>query len=60
MDDRIIKKIKRIEADQGGYFSEQAMYWWRRYLRNLKVIRNLREENRTLRLLLSDYVENGK
>ncbi len=49
-----LTKIKESEGIE--YWREESLMWWRMYFRNLNMIKNLREENRRLRLLLSDYV----
>ncbi len=48
-----LNEIKRAES--GGHWRSQTLMWWRMYLRNLKMVRKLRQENRYLRSLLSDY-----
>lgn len=39
------------------YWRYKANFVWRMYLNNLKMVRSLRKENRLLRDLLMDYVE---
>ena len=59
-----IKKAENIE-----HWREESLTWWRLYLGNLKMIRQLREENRHLRKLnvtmkevvddwVADYLDN--
>jgi hypothetical protein len=51
-----LDEVHRSETDM-AYWKEQAMTWWRMYIRNVTVVKKLRNQNRVLRLLLSDYVE---
>lgn len=48
-----LNEIRRVE--HGGHWRSQTLMWWRMYLKNVKVIRKLRAQNRQLRALLSDY-----
>ena len=50
-----LNEIRRSETDV-GYWRDKTMYWWRRYQSNVKLIAELRRQNRQIRLLLSDYV----
>ena len=50
-----LNEIRRSEHDI-EYWKEKSLYWWRRYLRNVRVISELRKQNRKIRLLLSDYI----
>ncbi len=46
-----LTKIKLAEHSK-----DEALMWWRMYLKNVMMLRKIREQNRQLRLLLSDYV----
>ena len=50
--------LAKIELSETSikYWKEDSMYWWKRYLRNVAMVRRLRAQNRILRQLLSDYV----
>lgn len=50
-----LKEIRESEHSV-DYWKQKSLYWWRRYLRNVKLIADLRRQNRKIRLLLSDYV----
>ncbi len=50
-----LKEIRESEHSV-DYWRDKTMYWWRRYLSNVKLIADLRRQNRKIRLLLSDYV----
>ena len=49
-----IKKIYAAETSK-DHWKDEALLWWRMYLRNVQLLRNVREQNRLLRLLISDY-----
>jgi hypothetical protein len=49
-----LNQIRRAEKDP-EYWRNEALTWWRTYMKNLSLIHNLREQNRKLRLLLQDY-----
>lgn len=51
-----LTKIEQAETSL-EYWKDESLTWWRMYLHNLCLIRKLRKDNRTLRLLLSDYVK---
>ncbi len=50
-----LKEIRKSEHSV-DFWRDKTMYWWRRYLSNVKLIAALRRQNRQIRLLLSDYV----
>lgn len=54
-----LNEIRRSETDV-NYWKDKTMYWWKRYLKNVKLIAGLRRQNRQIRLLLSDYVNEEK
>lgn len=53
----MLKQIKMdpklIQANSA--WRSEALRWWRKYIINAKIIKELRAQNRCLRLLLSDY-----
>jgi hypothetical protein len=51
-----LEKIEKAETSL-EYWKSESLLWWRMYLRNVMVIKNLREQNRQLRRLLSDYTK---
>lgn len=50
-----LSKIRLAEHSK-DYWKDEGIYWWRRYLKNVIMLKKLRAENRQLRILLSDYV----
>ena len=51
-----IEQLLEIEKDPASHWRTTALSYWRRYLANLVVIRELRRQNRALRNFLSDIV----
>jgi hypothetical protein len=53
-----MRQIAEIREEiENRDYRKEALVWWRLYLKQRLVIRSLREQNRTLRLLLSDYTQ---
>ncbi|MCK5604469.1 hypothetical protein KAR91_21440 [Candidatus Pacearchaeota archaeon] len=50
-----LNEIRRSENDI-EYWKEKSLYWWSRYIKNVKTISDLRRQNRQIRILLSDYI----
>ncbi|MCK5642821.1 MAG: hypothetical protein KAJ19_18575, partial [Gammaproteobacteria bacterium] len=51
-----ILRLKQTKDSCVSYWKVKSMYWWRRYISNVRLIAHLRQQNRRIRLLLSDYV----
>ncbi len=51
-----LNKIYNAETSM-DHWKDEALLWWKMYLRNVQLLRKVREQNRQLRLLLSDYVK---
>jgi len=49
-----LAKIEKAETSM-EYWKDETNYWYRRYIRNLTMVKRLRAQNRILRQLLSDY-----
>ena len=58
-----LNKIRQSETSK-DYWKIQTMAWWRQYIKNVKQIKLLREQNRqlrkvnvTLKEVVNDYME---
>ena len=51
-----LEKIKQAEAQPTEYWRGQCMDWWRRYIKNVMIIRRLRSDNRKLRSCLTQVL----